>query len=274
MRVKLKFSAPGKLIISGEHAVVYGYPALVTAIDRRLSIERSGKNNKIISDIPIGAGMGSSAAFAVATSALKLKKIDLLKINDLAYKLEKKHHGNPSGVDNTICTYGGFLWYRKESENFKTFKVIIPKTKFPKIYLLNTGKPVESTKEMVTHISDLYRNRKSYFDVVFREVEKVTKEFLGLLLNDNNSGFDELVKYNEELLEKLDVVSPTTKNIIRKIEKVGGAAKITGAGGKKEGSGMIIVYHKDSDKLLKFAKDNKLDLFSVKIGEEGVRIEK
>lgn len=274
MRAKLKFSVPGKLIISGEHAVVYGYPALVTAINRRLSIEGFGKDDKITSDIPIGAGMGSSAAFAVATSALKLKKIDLLKINELAYKLEKKHHGNPSGVDNTICTYGGFLWYRKESENFKTFKVIIPKTKFPKIYLLNTGKPVESTKEMVTHVSDLYRNRKSYFDVVFREVEKVTKEFLGLLLNDNNSDFDELVKYNEKLLEKLDVVSPTTKNIIRKIEKVGGAAKITGAGGKKEGSGMIIVYHRDSSKLLKFAKDNKLDLFSVKIGEEGVRIEK
>ena len=83
-----------------------------------------------------------------------------------------------------------------------------------------------------------------------------------------------MVKYNEELLEKLDVVSPTTKNIIRKIEKIGGAAKITGAGGKKESSGMVIVYHNDSDKLLKFAKDNKLDLFSVKIGEEGVRIEK
>ncbi|EKE12780.1 MAG: hypothetical protein ACD_13C00142G0007 [uncultured bacterium] len=274
MRAKLKFSAPGKLIISGEHAVVYGYPALVTAIDRRLSIEGSGKDDKITSDIPIGAGMGSSAAFAVATSALRIKKIDLPKINELAYKLEKKHHGSPSGVDNTICTYGGFLWYRKESENLKTFKVIVPKTKFPKIYLLNTGKPVESTKEMVTHVSDLYRGRKSYFDTVFRGIEKITKEFLGLLLNDSNSDFDELVKYNEELLEKLDVVSPTTKNIIRKIEKIGGAAKITGAGGKKESSGMVIVYHNDSDKLLKFAKDNKLDLFSVKIGEEGVRIEK
>ena len=96
MRAKLKFSAPGKLIISGEHAVVYGYPALVTAIDRRLSIEGSGKDDKITSDIPIGAGMGSSAAFAVATSALRIKKIDLPKINELAYKLEKKHHGSRS----------------------------------------------------------------------------------------------------------------------------------------------------------------------------------
>jgi mevalonate kinase len=270
----LKVSAPGKLILSGEHSVVYGHPALAAAVDKRLMVSCVDNKVKITSEIPIGAGMGSSAAFAVATSAVKLGELNLEKINELAYKIEKKRHGNPSGTDNTVCTYGGFLWYRKENENFKTFKGIIPKRKFPEVYLLNTGKPVETTKEMVEYVADRYRDRKLYFDTVLRDMETVTKQFLEFLVGDVNLEFDVLIKENESLLEKLGVVSASTKQIIRKVEKMGGAAKISGAGGRKDKSGIVMIYHKDLEKLLAFAKNSSLDLFSVKMGEEGVRIEK
>jgi mevalonate kinase len=39
-------SSPGKIHIIGEHAVVYGYPAIISAIDRRTKI-RAEKSNKI-----------------------------------------------------------------------------------------------------------------------------------------------------------------------------------------------------------------------------------
>lgn len=264
-----KVSAPGKLILSGEHAVVYSHPALSMAVGRRLYI----KNGKITSNIPIGAGMGSSAAFAVAKSALRVGTLDREKINEMAYKMEIIRHGKPSGADNTVVTYGGFLWYRKETENFKTFKMIIPKRKLPKVYLLNTGKPEESTKEMVKFVADRLLGRKSYFDSVFGSIERVTRNFLGYLTGDNNLELGSLIRENEALLERLGVVSVSTKKIIRKIEKLGGAAKISGAGGIKKASGIIMIYHKDPEKLLKFAKKNNLNLFSVKMGEEGVRIE-
>ena len=269
----LKVSAPAKLILSGEHSVVYGYPAIVTAVGKRLTAWRKAKRIEITSEIPIGVGMGSSAAFAVATSAIKIGEMNLEKISELAYKMEKKRHGAPSGVDNTICTYGGFLWYRKECENLKTFRTIMPKRKFPRIYLLNTGKPQETTKEMVKYVADGYLNRKSYFDAVFRRMEKVTRQFLEFLVTDANSEFGALVAENELLLERLGVVSDSTKQIIRKIEKIGGAAKISGAGGRKNKSGIVLIYHKDLEKLLAFAKKDSLDLFSVRMGEEGVRIE-
>jgi mevalonate kinase len=266
-----KISAPGKIILSGEHAVVYGYPAIATAVNLRLAASKSGK---IESDIPIGAGMGSSAAFAAASSVFKVGKLDLEKINNFAYKLEKGLHGNPSGVDNTIVTYGGFLWYRKESESFKTFKQITPKVKLPKLFLLNSGKPVESTKEMVTHVADLYKKRKNSVDSIFKEIETVTKGFLRFLLKETSADFGELMQDNEKLLEGLGVVSKKTKQIIRIVEKEGGCAKISGAGGIEEGSGMVIVYHKDIKKISLIAKKYGFDITSVKLGEEGVRIEK
>lgn len=278
MLKRVKVSAPGKVILSGEHAVVYGHPALLTAVSRRLSITRErGKKGLIDSNIPIGYGMGSSAAYAVALSALKLKlggeQWDLEKINKEAYKIEKRQHGNPSGGDNTISTYGGFLWYRKEAESLKIFSKISPSKNFPKIFLIDTGKPSESTKEMVNMTGKYYKNYYKKVERIFVNIEGITKAFLKLLTGEENASIIELLKENEKLLEQLGVVSFFTQSIIRKIEKIGGAAKISGAGGKKLGSGIILCYHSNPDKLLKFAEKEKLDMFNVKLGEEGVRIE-
>ncbi len=266
----IKVSAPAKLILSGEHSVVYGYPAIATAVNLRLTANSLGE---IASDIPIGAGMGSSAAFAVVSSALKCKEFDREKINEMAYEIEKGLHGKPSGVDNTVVTYGGFLWYRKENENFKTFKQIEAKVKLPKIMLLNTGRPSETTREMVEMVGARYSSKKKSIENIFRSIENVTKNFLDLLLGGNQD-FGNLIYENEKLLEELGVVSKSAQEMIRIIEKAGGKAKISGAGGKKDGSGMAIVYHKDIEKLSLIGKKHGLILKSVKIGEEGVRLEK
>lgn len=278
MSGNFKASAPGKLIISGEHAVVYGYPALVAALDKRLSVTLTGRKITIESNIPIGRGMGSSAAYAVATSAVKLflrdRKLDLNKINDTAYRVEKKRHGNPSGVDNTISTYGGLLWFRKESERLKLFSSIKARRALPKIYLVDTGRPLESTKEMVAKVKRLYKKDPLATEIIFRKIERVTRSFLKYLLGGGAVNFQELIKENEFLLEKLGVVSDSIIELIREIERIGGAAKISGAGGWKDKSGILLIYHKNVEKLQNFAKKNNLKLLEVKLGEGGVRIEK
>jgi mevalonate kinase len=72
----------------------------------------------IHSEIPIGSGLGSSASFSVGLAAallclnhsvqLPLKTKDLELISSMAFEAEKLIHGTPSGIDNTICTYGKF----------------------------------------------------------------------------------------------------------------------------------------------------------------------
>tara|TARA_Y100001958_G_C21231789_1_gene557622 strand:+ start:1581 stop:2675 length:1095 start_codon:yes stop_codon:yes gene_type:complete len=94
-------SAPGKCILFGEHAVVYGQPAVAVAIDQRMSVSLALNEDwridgmsfhpqrhphvealrqrlweggpplsvKILGDIPPASGLGSSAALSVAASA-------------------------------------------------------------------------------------------------------------------------------------------------------------------------------------------------------------
>ena len=53
----LRVSAPGSLMLSGEHAVLRDYPALVAAVDKRIFIELSplGKNHIIIESDKFGS---------------------------------------------------------------------------------------------------------------------------------------------------------------------------------------------------------------------------
>lgn len=46
--MKVKVSAPGKLMLFGEHAVVYNHPCIVTAVDQRLSLKAETIDNQIL----------------------------------------------------------------------------------------------------------------------------------------------------------------------------------------------------------------------------------
>lgn len=133
-------SAPGKFVVLGEHAVVYGKPALVLAMDRRISCSvRRSKRNTLNgepldfnrqphfryltrdlryamdfvtnSEIPAGSGLGSSAALSAAL-ALALKEesgrqMTEKQLVDEAYGAELYAQGNGSPMDASACVHGG-----------------------------------------------------------------------------------------------------------------------------------------------------------------------
>lgn len=309
----IRFSAPAKIHLLGEHAVVYGKPAIISAINLRLTLtltptnqpvilEHSEKTSSLIpasisvipakagihkiqsaiesaikktyklktippykiaikSDFPVGSGLGASAAISAALTAaiLKLLKIkaDKQQVYDIATSGEKAIHGNPSGSDLAAIIFGGTIWFRKETENIK---LISPISLSPlTLFLIDSGKPIESTGAMVGKVAKLNAaTKKKYFD----QLELLTKT-----LASNNPNIKQIFKEAHTCLTKLGVVSKSTQKLIAQIEKSGGAAKITGGGGQKNGSGMIIVYHTKPEKL------KSLKLIKIKLARKGLRQE-
>jgi len=313
-------SAPGKIILAGEHAVVYGEPALVAAVDRRLTVrieKRKDDKVKILSsessdqikeaikkfkemhvvdsdrgiqhtcgfkisvesEIPVQVGMGSSAAVAVATlGALlafskKLKKFsdqDIELINKIAYAVEKKVHSNPSGVDNTIISFGGFLSFQREKP-FQRIKLEIEN--LPRFVLVNTGQAEETTGEMVRSVNSKFEIRNLKLRRIFDQIEGETRGLLMGLKDKNERKIMKSIRECEQSLEELGVVGEFAKKVIRGIEDLGGAAKICGAGGIKDRSGILLCYHQSPEKIFALAERLSLEAFKARLGEEGVRVE-
>lgn len=255
--------APGKIIISGEHSVVYGYPALVASVNLYLTVTFTNSHLQIKSDIPVGCGLGSSAALAAAKAAINLKRLDRQRINQFAFEAEKGTHGTPSGADNTAVVYGGWLKFQKPNQVTRFNKL-----NFPDCLLINTGKPTETTAQMIDYVShrkpSLFAQISTHTDTIVSILTSPEPDFNQLKL---------LIRSNELLLEQLGIVSPSAQKIIRQIEQSGGVAKVCGAGGRTGASGIILCLHSQPQQLVKLAKNLKLQYFyPVRLGVPGISL--
>lgn len=305
---KISYSAPAKVILSGEHAVVYGKPALVSAINKRLTITViEGKNTdpkigeiilivkkylqdksiliaeknchiSIQSDIPVGRGLGSSGALSVASAAALMefytgKQFSPEEINNCAYQIEKLFHKNASGVDPTTSCFGGLIFYRKEFEFLKTISSLhakIPKEIAENLLLIDSGSPSETTADMVQQVGKLYNNRSTFVESIFQKIERTTKRMVVSLMKEDAEFFKETMVENENLLEKIGVVSPSTIKLLETLKPFG-AGKITGAGGKKDSSGYLLFYSAEKNKLEKYLQEKNISYLSFNPSQEGVQ---
>lgn len=285
----IRLSAPGKIHLLGEHAVVYGKPALLSAINLRVTVtigEKKSDNlfilrntinkliqqkyNRIIPDysiessLPVGSGLGFSAAASAAIIATLLSyfkiKWDKNLVNELAYEAEKVFHGNPSGGDNTAVIFGGLLWFQGEPLPFTI------SSKIQNFILIQSGKPFESTKQMI-------EIAKAKIASILESQELLTKQMLLALKDGDEKILIDTIRKGEKNLEKISVVGKKAKKIIKDIENLGGASKVSGAGGVKDGSGILLCYHKNPKRILDYAKKNNLESYVIKLGEEGLRKE-
>ena len=310
--MKVTVSAPGKVNLMGEHAIVYGRPSVLTAVDLRLtatvsdapsglhvdapedteyvaSIVRStalyvkikklpGMHISITSQIPVGYHLGSSAAVAVAVSGAVsyfLKRVfNPEHINRIAYEAEKIKHGNPSGGDNTAVCFGGFIWYRKELEFLRTLWQV-PITISPGLShfcLLDTGRPEESTGEMVGFVAERMRASPETYERIFTENERQVKRVVMAFKTSDGGMLKDAIQKGSRTLAEMDVVSGHAQKIIDRVEASGGAAKILGGGGRKHAVGYLLAYH-DDKKTLTEAVGNTIPVRDVVLGCGGVRLE-
>ena len=139
--------APGKCILFGEHAVVYGHPAVAVAIDSGVEIELTESDSWTIEGMPFhsekhphishilddvfnydgkplkiniesglfpAAGLGSSAALSNAMGAAVLRmmdtnaKLDSIKLARIGHAAEAKaQFGRASPTDTATSALGG-----------------------------------------------------------------------------------------------------------------------------------------------------------------------
>ena len=99
-------------------------------------------------------------------------------------------------------------------------------------------------------------------------------ELSSAIENANEKEIIKIIRQGESNLEKIGVVSESTKQLIRAIEKAGGAAKICGAGGRKNKSGIVLAFHENPDTIINISKQFDVSCSKIKFGEEGVREEK
>ncbi len=300
--------APGKLILSGEHAVVFGRPALAMAIDRcaqsiispgageRVSFNlldlqqrdsftlralgelktRLARNYQLFldgqlgirdvmhkpielfefafitlldglhlkfgegldietrSNIPIGCGMGSSAAtiLSMLRAIGHYFRVEFRPDWFLKYSMEaeKLQHGFPSGVDSYISLHGGCALFK----NGSAVSVPLPRLR---LYLVNTGTPAATTGECVVAVKKQFGK-----DPIWNDFEAVTLEIEKALRANDRARFMEMISENQRLLDRIGVAPEKVRRFARDIEAQGGAAKICGAGSVfGDNGGMMLV---------------------------------
>jgi len=293
----MRVHAPGKLILSGEHAVVYGHPALAMAINRyavaTASLEKTphvsfdlsdlssqehklslfaleqlknrikrkyqrfikgdfkirdvlqkpvelaqfafslfvetlniklthGVKIHVQSDIPMGCGMGSSAAtiLSIVHAIAHYLRIELPPeiFFRLGLEAENVQHGFSSGLDLRVSLHGGCM-YIKDGEIYSRSVPTLP------MYMINTGTPESSTGECVTAVAHHFKEKQ-----IGKHFSAVTDAMDLALQSDNLSAVLQAIAENHHLLSTIGVVPEKVQHFIREIEQANGAAKICGAG--------------------------------------------
>jgi mevalonate kinase len=272
--------ANGKVILLGEHAVVYGVPAIAAGIERGAlaHAERAASASLVIGErnaaadpelmhafgallealsaapvavhasleIPAGSGLGASAALGVAIARAVLDALgeerDPAHVLAAAAAWEGVYHGNPSGVDAAAAANEGCIWFEKG-------QAIAPIALGCDLVLaVGIAGPPASTKMMVDSVARLRERRPTIVDKALDGILALVKNARLCLEASDLQGLGSLMNYNQMLLSGLFVSTEGIERCCALARDAGAlGAKLTGAGG---GGAVVALCDRDFEPIL------------------------
>ncbi len=228
----------------------------------------TGLHINIESNIPPSAGLGSSAAVAVATAAAVMKELGYEVNKDIvwkaAFEAERLVHKNPSGVDVTISTFGGMMLYRKGEK-----PIMVNKSEKAVFIIAYTGKRMQTGK-IVEEVLNLKRELPEIINPIYMAGGALSKKIADYLSKEDLVNAGRLININHELLSALGLSTYKLDLLVNIARKKGAyGAKLTGAG--KGGVMFALTDKEHSDEIKKALEKKAKKVFKVSIVKEGVR---
>jgi mevalonate kinase len=256
----------GKIVLLGEHAVVYGMPAIAAGISLGATARaepsalssiriaereaQAGDDSELMAalqqtcqalgagprrvevevTLPLGSGLGGSAAIGVAVSRALLATLGeaetAARVLAGADAWERVFHGNPSGVDAAAAYAGGCIWFSKESGPQPLF------VDLPLPLAICLAGPPASTKQMVESVQRLGERRPDLLGKSLAGIESLVKNAKLCIQAGDLTGLGQLMNYNQMLLSGLFLSTPEIERACAIAREAGAlGAKLTGAGG-------------------------------------------
>ena len=180
--------------------------------------------------MPIGAGLGTSAAISVATLAAYSytlgHELNLNEIAKLGHAVELSVQGIASPMDTTITTFGGIIWLMPNIG----FEQLNPTIEMP--FILGYVKREESTAKMVKKIKELREKNEKIIEMIMSSIGVIAEEGKLAILKGDLEKLGLLMNINHGLLESLGVSTKLLNDMVYASRSAGAlGAKLTGAGG-------------------------------------------
>jgi len=270
--------APGKILLVGEHAVVYGHPAiaiplrgiraraevafhrdsairmtapdlgefdvsmeqasprlspllgLAESVRRYFGEESQGLRIHLESTIPIGRGMGSGAAAAIATvrgvCAALGRRLDAMQVAELAMESEKVFHGNPSGVDTAVVARNEPIYFVKR----KPIRGIEVKRSEFRFVIADTG--IESpTADVVEDVRIARDADRARYDSFFWELGSMASVAREMIRTGSPEELGLCMNHAHAVLQNIGVSCAELDHLVAAAVEHGAlGAKLSGAG--------------------------------------------
>lgn len=312
--------APGKIILVGEHAVVYGKTAIAMPIDIgvRIAFSRIDAKHpseqgplfrgvgalamneiyfkdasfgprvlkeavqylfdafgpevadlKVVVDgaLPLGHGLGSSAAFSVAMikgmARAFSQNLSTSQLKEHALAMETIFHGRPSGIDHSVIIEGCAIGYQRMNNACEYWPISLKQNlKF----IIGFSGPHDGTLKAVSALSSRVNRHPKLYGRIFDGLDDIAKESEDALRSGQLARLGELMNMAQGLLNAMSISTPQVEKICA-IARAHGAlgAKLTGAGG---GGAVIALMDGHETQVLQALREQGIMAFVCEVPKE------